>query len=152
MEKYLTITLGKHIVFKDSLQFMGASLQTLGSNLLKAGFEKFVHLKKEWANTPDDQLRLLVRKGLYPYEYMDSMENFDDDHLPPKEAFFSKLHNQDITDEEYAHAENVWRTFNIRNMREYHDLYLKSMPSPTPIPFHLFFLSCRSVVSRCKPA
>ena len=139
MEKYLTITLGKHIVFKDSLQFMGASLQTLGSNLLKAGFEKFVHLKKEWANTPDDQLRLLVRKGVYPYEYMDSMEKFDDDHLPPKDAFFSKLHNQDITDEEYAHAQNVWRTFNIRNMREYHDLYLKSMPSPKPLPSHLFF-------------
>ena len=49
------------------------------------------------------------------------LEKFDDDHLPPKEAFFSKLHNQDITDEEYAHAQNVWRTFNIRNMREYHD-------------------------------
>ena len=73
MEKYQTITLGKHIVFKDSLQFMGASLQTLGSNLLKAGFEKFAHLKKEWAKTPDDQLRLLVRKGVYAYEYMDSM-------------------------------------------------------------------------------
>ena len=130
MEKYLTITLGKHIVFKDSLQFMGASLQTLGSNLLKAGFAKFAHLKKEWANTPDDQLRLLVRKDVYPYEYMDSMEKFDDDQLPPKEAFFSKLHNQDITDEEYAHAQNVWRTFNIHNMREYHDLYLKSMASP----------------------
>ena len=70
---------------------------------------------------------------------MDSIEKFDDDHLPPKEAFFSKLHNQEITDEEYAHAQNVWRTFNIRNMREYHELYLKIMPSPTPIPFHLFF-------------
>ena len=114
MEKYLTITLGKHIVFKDSLHFMGASLQTLGSNLLKAGFEKFMHLKKEWANTPDDQLSLLVRKGVFPYEYMDSMERFDDVHLPPKQAFFSKLHNEDITDEEYAHAQNVWRTFNIR--------------------------------------
>ena len=88
---------------------------------------------------PDDQLRLLVRKGVYPYEYMDSMEKFDDDHLPLKEAFFSKLHNQDISEEEYAQAQYVWRTFNIRNMREYHDLYLKSMPSPTPITFHLFF-------------
>ena len=52
MEKYLTITLGKHIVFKYSLQFTWASLQTLGSNLLKAGFDNFTHLKKEWANTP----------------------------------------------------------------------------------------------------
>ena len=64
---------------------------------------------------------------------MDSMEKFEDDHLPPKEAFFSKLHNAQITDE-YAHAQNVWQTFNIQNMREYHDLYLKSMT----IPFNTF--------------
>ena len=41
------------------------------------------NLKKEWSNTRDDQLHLLVRKGVYPYEYMDSMEMFDHDHLPP---------------------------------------------------------------------
>ena len=52
------------------------------------------------SETHEDQLRVLMRKGVYPYEYMDSMEKFDDDHLPPKEALFSKLHNQDITDEE----------------------------------------------------
>ena len=67
------------------------------------------------------------------------MEKFDDDHQPPTQVFFSKLHKQDCTDEEYAHAQNVRHTFNIRNMREYHDLYLKSMSSPTPIPFHLLF-------------
>ena len=47
MEKCLTITMGKHIIFKDSLEFMGANLQTLGSNLLKAVIGKFVNLKKE---------------------------------------------------------------------------------------------------------
>ena len=62
------------------------------------------------------------------------MEKFDEDHLPPKEAFFSKLHHADITDEEYAHAQNVWQTFTIQNMREYHDLYLKSMT----LPFNTF--------------
>ena len=62
---------------------------------------------------------------------MESIERFDDDHLPPMEAFVFKLHKQAITDEEYAHAQNVWRTFNIETMREYHDLYLKSMTSPT---------------------
>ena len=55
------------------------------------------------------------------------MERFEEEHLPTKENFFSKLHNSGISDEDYAHAQNVWRTFNIQNMRGYHDLYMMSM-------------------------
>ena len=64
---------------------------------------------------------------MYPYEYMDSMERFEEPQLPPKEKFFSTLHDSDISDEDYAHAKNVWRTFNLQNMKGYHDLYLMSM-------------------------
>ena len=64
---------------------------------------------------------------MYPYEYMDSMERFEEHQLPPKEDFFSKLHNSGISDEDYGHAQNVWRTFNLQNMKGYHDLYLMSM-------------------------
>ena len=52
MQKILTITLGKHIVFKDSLHFMGASLQTLGSNLLKDGFDKFAEPQEGMVQYP----------------------------------------------------------------------------------------------------
>ena len=127
MEKYLTLYLGKRIQFKDSLQFQGSSLQTLANNLLKVGFDKFVHLKEQFVDTPEESLKLLVRKGVYPYEYMDSFERFEEDHLPPKEAFYSKLHGAHISDEDYAHAQSVWNTLNIHTMGEYHDLYLKSM-------------------------
>lgn len=51
------------------------------------------------------------------------MEKLDDDHLPPKEEFDSKLYNEDISNEEYAHGKNVCQTFNIRDIREYHLLY-----------------------------
>ena len=58
---------------------------------------------------------------------MDSMEQFDEQQLPPKDAFFSKVHNSGISDEDYAHAQNIWKTFNLQNMRSYHDLFLMSM-------------------------
>ena len=126
MEKYLTISLGKYLVFKDSLQFLGASLQTLGENLLKGGIDQFVNLKKQCPNTSDEMLQLLMRKGVYPYEYMDTMAKFDEP-LPPKEAFYSKLHDRHISDGDYAHARKVWDSFNMVSMRAYHNIYLMSI-------------------------
>ena len=72
MEKYLTRSLGKYLVFKDSLQFLGSSLQTLVTNLAKGGVDQFLNLKKRFPDENDEGLRLIVRKGGYPYEYMDS--------------------------------------------------------------------------------
>ena len=69
---------------------------------------------------------LLWRKGVYPYEYMDSWEKFDENTLPPKEDFYSELNLEGISDENYAHAQKVWEVFEIRNRGEYHDLYVQS--------------------------
>ena len=69
---------------------------------------------------------MLLRKGVYPYEYMDSWEKFDETTLPPKEAFYSNLNLEDISDEDYAHAQKVWDVFEINNLGEYHDLYVQS--------------------------
>ena len=65
-------------------------------------------------------------KGVYPYDYMDAEEKFAEKKLPNKEDFYSLLTNEDISDEEYRHAQKVWDTFGIENMGQYHDLYLKS--------------------------
>ena len=73
----------------------------------------------------DKKLDLMARKGVYPYDYMDSFEKFNSP-LPKKEEFFSILNNKHISNEDYEHAKNVWNTFNLKNMGEYHDLYLKS--------------------------
>ena len=69
---------------------------------------------------------LLLRKGVYPYEYMDSWGKFDENTLPPKEAFYSNLNLEDISDEDYAHAQKVWDVFVINNLGEYHALYVQS--------------------------
>ena len=69
---------------------------------------------------------LLLRKGVYPYEYMDSWERFNETLLPPKEAFYSELNLEDISDKDYLHAQKVWNKFGIGNLGEYHDLYVQT--------------------------
>ena len=70
-----------------------------------------------------DKLSLVKRKGVYPNEYMDTLERLKETKLPPREAFYSKLNNEDISDEDYAHAQKVWRVFKMEHFKEYHDLY-----------------------------
>ena len=72
------------------------------------------------------KLSLMSQKGVYPYDHMDSFEKFDQMELPTKDQFYSILNDQHITNDEYNHAKKVWKTFNIKIMGEYHDLYLKS--------------------------
>ena len=63
---------------------------------------------------------------MYPYDYMDSFKKFNQTELPAKEHFYSILNDQDITNDEYDHAKMVWKTFKLKDMGEYHDLYLGS--------------------------
>ena len=69
---------------------------------------------------------LLLRKGVYPYEYMDSWERFKETSLPPKQSFYSELNVEDISDKDYSHAQKVWKEFEIKNLGEYHDLYVQT--------------------------
>ena len=119
MEKYMAFMLGNHLTFLDSFQFMSSSLEKLVSNLPK---ESLNYTSKRFKDTKFD---LMVRKGVYPYDYMDSFDKFKSQ-LPSQEDFFSILNNEHISDENYQHAKNVWNTFNLKNMGEYHDLYLQS--------------------------
>ena len=68
---------------------------------------------------------MLLREGVYPYKYMDSWQKFCETVIPPKEAFYSELNLEDITDKNYPHAKKVWKVFEIKNRGEYHDLYVQ---------------------------
>ena len=119
MEKYMAFMLGNHLTFIDSFQFMSSSLDKLVSNLPR---ESLKYTSKEFK---DEKLDLMARKGVYPYDYMDSFEKFNEK-LPTKEDFFSNMNNKHISNEDYQHAKTVWETFKLKTMGEYHDLYLKS--------------------------
>ena len=89
-------------------------------------------LKKRFKNTfkfSDNNISkfiLLSRKVAYPYEYMDDWEKFNETTLSEKEEFYSNLNMEDITDADYMHAETVSKDFELKNLGEHHDLYLKS--------------------------
>ena len=105
------------IRFIDSFKFMATCLDKLVNNLPKDAFN---NLKRYYA---DDKLSLLTRKGVYPYEYMDSLEKLKETKLPPREAFYSRLNDEGISVEDYTHARKVWETFEMKNLEDYHNLY-----------------------------
>ena len=67
-----------------------------------------------------NKFALLLRKGIYPYEYTDSWERFNEESLPDKESFYSELYKENITDKEYEHAQKVWKVFKIKDLGQYH--------------------------------
>ena len=100
----------------------------------KQYYEKDVNkeLIKNFANTYEfcngklNKFILLLRKGVYPYEYMDNWERFNETSLPNKESFYSSLNMENIDDIDYRHGNNVFKKFKLKNLGEYHDLYLQS--------------------------
>ena len=120
-EKYMAFYIGKHLSFIDSFAFMSRSLDKLAGNLED---KDFIYTKDYF--TDPVQFNLMKRKGVYPYDYMDSFSKFNDTELPQREDFYSLLTDNNISKDDYSHAKNVWNTFNLQNMGEYHDLYLKT--------------------------
>ena len=145
MEKYVSFTIADHyqskqsdeppakrakvsrslnLRFIDSLAFMNASLDSLVKNLKSSGAENFIHLNREFDSPVAREL--LTKKGSYPYDYMNSFERLEETCLPPQEAFYSQLNEQELSDEDYEHAKAIWSSFGLRSMGQYHDLYLKT--------------------------
>ena len=143
------ITIAHKLKFIESFRFMPTSLSELVDNM--SGNFNSIDCKSCAENNRCEQCKkiieglikkcpsiyqfcsgdlnkfiLLLRKGVYPFEYMDSWEKIEETTLPPKEAFYSNLHLEDISDEDYEHAQKLWDVFEIRNRREYHELYVQS--------------------------
>jgi len=66
-----------------------------------------------------------LKKGVYPYEYIDSWERFEETELPPKEAFWSGLKEEHATEEEYERAQEMWRVFGCKTLGDFHDHYVR---------------------------
>ena len=79
-----------------------------------------------FCNNDLNKFILLLRKGVYPYEYMNSWERFNETALPNKKYFYSNLNMENIDDIDYRHGNNVFKSFKLENLGDYHDLYVKS--------------------------
>ena len=97
--------------FIDSLKFMSSSLDSLVNNLVR-GNDRFFGFE----DYNESQYKLLIRKGIYPYEYMDDWNRFKETALPPKEALYSKLNMSGVTDQDYEHTHRVWNEFGIKDL------------------------------------
>ena len=98
-----------------------------------------------FCNNDLNKFILLLRKGVYPYEYMDSWEKFNETSLLSKEDFYSNLNMEDIGDIDYRHGNNVYKGFKLENLGDYHDLYVQS---DTLLPENLKTL-CLKILEIC---
>ena len=137
------------IKFIDSYRFMSTYLSKLVDNLseglhnnkclnckscldyIKTKNKKLILIKRfastyEFCNKSLNKFNLLLRKGVYPYEYMDNWERFNETSLPNKESFYSNLNMENIDDIDYRHGNNVLKRFKLKKLGEYHDLYVQS--------------------------
>ena len=80
----------------------------------------------EFCNKNLNKFILLLRKGVYPYKYMDDWERFEETSLPNKESFYSNLNMENINDIDCRHGNNVFKRFKLKHLGEYHDLYVQS--------------------------
>ena len=80
----------------------------------------------EFCNKNLNKFILLLRKGVYLYEYMDNWERFEETLLPSKESFYSNLNMENIDDFDYRHGNKVFKRFKSKSLGEYHDLYVQS--------------------------
>ena len=135
--------------FVDSMNFMQTSLEKLVDNMEKPNFK---HANKYFQN---ENLDLMLRKGIYPYEHMTDVEKFWEKELPSKEKFASSLgagiilgsgktiEPYEISDEDYHHAQKVFEAFNCKNLADYTELYCKSDVLLLADVFETFIDVCR---------
>ena len=98
LEKYMSFNLNNNLVFIDSMLFMNSS----------------------------EKLKLVQKKGIYPYEYFNSFKKFKETNLPDIDKFFSSLKDCGVNLKEYQRACDVWKVFEIKDLGQYHDLYSKT--------------------------
>lgn len=111
--------------FIDSFRFMPASLSHLAS-LIPTAKKRILYdaCKSDYYST--EQMAMLERKGVFPYDYVDCYSRLKETSLPSKDHFYSQLNEEEISTEEYEFACQIWNKFNLKTLGEYSDLYLKT--------------------------
>lgn len=128
-EKYISFSYRKkkndetgqtyEIRFLDSFSFMSSSLDMLSKNLVDDQF----NITKQFYND-EDEFQMMKRKGIYPYEYMNSFKRYDETELPTKDKFYDELNNKHCSEDDYEYAKLVYKKMNCKNIGDYTDIYM----------------------------
>ena len=118
------------IRFLDTFAFMASSIENLSNNL-RSSSDDVNELRKIFKNTSDEfkndeQFKLMIQKGVYPYDYIDNFNRLFENYLPDINSFYSKLNKSKCDINDYKHAQNVFNKFQCKNILDYHNIYLKS--------------------------
>ena len=143
--------------WNKSYRFMRSDLSSLVNNLSEIkdhgkclDKKKIKDLIRNFPNTYNfckgdiNKFVMLLRKGIYPYEYMDSWERFNETSLPSKKDFYSELILEDISDSDYEHAKKVFKKY-CKNMGDYHDLYVQTDTHLLPDVYENFRNKCLEI-------
>ena len=109
-EEWIEVVLTHEIRFLDSFKFTLSGLEGLVKNLSREDL-------KETARFFGEKIDLVSKKGVYPYEFMDDFEKFKKQSLPKKTSFFSRLKQEKISEEDFLHAQKVWKEFGLKHGR-----------------------------------
>ena len=123
LDKYMTFSIGR-CKFIDSMQFLNSSLEKLADNLRTGGEDKFKLFNEGFKGSSDELLSDMRRKGVFPYEWYDSADKLRLQ-LPSRDAFSSKLCDEECTTEDYERAQRVYREAKCSDFGDYLQQYLK---------------------------
>lgn len=144
-EDYISMTADR-LLFLDSYAHLQSSLGNLVDNLKKSNVSEddkklsIKELSKKQSKDLKERFKILiedetiggrnwkdfVRKGVFPYEHINSLESYEEKELPPKEKFYSTLTGDGISDEDYEYAKYIFNKYECENIGDYNDLYLRS--------------------------
>ena len=118
--KFISIQIA-NFIFKDTYLFLNKSLDYLTGTI---NDENRLSLKQEFG---EENYRLLTKKGIYPYDYFDDVKKYKENKLPNQKYFKNELnYNKNISNEDYKHAINAFKTLKCNNLLDYSILYLKT--------------------------
>ena len=115
------VNVKRELRFIDSIKFMNESLASLANNLGKDDCHNLISFFED-----EEKRGLLKRKGFFPYDWFSNIKKLKEEKFPEKKECYNMLNDENVSDEDYQHAQNVWKKFGINNMKEYLELYLKT--------------------------
>ena len=117
--KFISIQIA-NFIFKDTYLFSNKSLDYLPKTISD---EDRISLKQEFG---EENYKLLTKKGIYPYNFFDNIKKYKENKLPIESEFFNQINNKNISNEDYKHAQNVFKIFKFNSLLNYSILYLKT--------------------------